>query len=249
MPRAWAAGSGPSIMRGGPESSDAGRITYTNVTLMSVLLRAWAANPYQIAGPEWLSTERYDISATIPAGATQPRFQAMLQRLLAERFQMTSHRETRRIAGYELVAGKGATKRRVSTESGPDVDPTDAPKTDANGFPQLTAPGLVMMEGQQGLAVVSFLTARAQPLSALAEVLSKEFRMPVVDRTGMAGRYDFTLEFAPQAPGALPPESSDEAAPNLVSAIPRQLGLRLDAKKIAVDVIIVDGANKVPAEN
>jgi uncharacterized protein (TIGR03435 family) len=70
-------------MRGGAESSDA-----------------------QVTGPEWLSAERYDISATIPAGATEERFQAMPQRLLAERFNM-SHRETRQLAGYELVAGGG----------------------------------------------------------------------------------------------------------------------------------------------
>jgi uncharacterized protein (TIGR03435 family) len=244
-----AAGSGRSLMRGGPESSDAGRIAYTNVTLMSVLLRAWDAKPYQAAGPEWLSAERYDIAATIPAGATKEQFETMLQRLLADRFHMKSHRETRRLAGYELVAGKGARKLRVSTESGPDVIPGEAPATDADGFPQLTAPGLVMMEGLQGNAAVSFLTARAQPISALAEVLSREFRMPVVDRTGMAGRYDFRVEFAPQAPGALPPESSDDAAPNLISAIPRQLGLRLNARKIAVEEVVVDSADKVPSEN
>jgi len=106
-----------------------------------------------------------------------------------------------------------------------------------------------MMEGVQGKAVVSFITARAQPLSALVETLGKEFRLPVTDQTGLAGRFDFTLEFAPQAPGALPPDKPDESAPNLISAVPQQLGLKLESKKIPVDILVVDSADKIPAEN
>lgn len=106
-----------------------------------------------------------------------------------------------------------------------------------------------MMEGLQGKAVVSFLTARAQPLSALVETLSREFRMPVADHTGLTGRFDFTLEFAPQAPGALPADTSDESAANLISAIPEQLGLKLEPEKLPVDVLVVDSVNKIPTGN
>lgn len=248
-PAASSGGQVRSSMRGGPGTADPERIVYTNVTLVSALLRAYDVKPWQAAGPDWLASERYDITATIPPGTTKEQFELMLQRLLVERFQVVLHRETRMLQGYELVVGKGGQKLRPSLESGPDVQPTEAPRTDANGFPQLTAPGLVLMEGVQGKAVVSLLTARAQPLSALAEALSREFRMPVSDKTGLTGRFDFNLEFAPQAPGALPPESSDDSAPNLISAVPRQLGLRLEAKKIAVDVIVVDSANRAPAAN
>jgi uncharacterized protein (TIGR03435 family) len=96
--------------------------------------------------------------------------------------------------------------------------------------------------------VISFLTARAQPIAALVERLSREFRLPVTDETGLTGKFDFTLEFAPQAPGALPHETPDEA-PNLVSAIPQQLGLKLEPKKIPVDVLIIDSADKIPTQN
>ena len=233
----------------GPGTPDPSQIAFTNVTLMSVLLRAYDVKSYQAAGPDWLLSERYDIAAKIPPGATMEQFHLMLQNLLADRFHLALHHETRQLQGYELVTGKGAPKLKPSTETGPNVEPTSAPKTDIKGFPQLAAPGLVLMEGIRGRAVVSFLTARAQPLSALAETLSKEFRMPVIDKTGLTGRFDFTLEFAPQAPGALPADSQDESAPNLISAIPQRLGLKLESKKIPVDVLIVDSADRIPTEN
>jgi uncharacterized protein (TIGR03435 family) len=252
-------------MRGGPGTSDTGRIIFTSVTLMTVLLRAYDVKPYQVTynttykttGPDWLSSERYDITAKIPPGATKEQFNLMLQRLLTDRFHLALHHETKELQGYELVRGKSETKVKPSTEAGPNVDPTDAPKTDASGFPQLSAPGLVMMEGVRGKAVVSFLTARAQPLSALVELLSKEFRLPVTDKTGLTGKFDFTLEFAPQPPGALPPPGSverlpdapDESGPNLMTAVQQQLGLKLEPKKIPVDILIVDKADKIPTEN
>ena len=174
----------------------------------------------------------------------------MLQRLLADRFHLALHRETKELQGYELVRSKNEPKLKHSTEDGPNVVPTEAPKTDAKGFPQLSAPGLVLMEGLRGKAVVSFLTARAQPIAALTELLSNEFRLPVTDMTGLTGKFDFTLEFAPQAPGALPPENApEESAANLVNAVPEQLGLKLEAKKIPVDMLIVDRADKIPTEN
>lgn len=236
-------------MRGGPGTSDAGQITFTNVTLMNVLLRAYDVKIYQVTGPSWLSSERYDIVAKVPQGATKEQLNTMLQNLLAERFHLALHHETKYLQGYELIKGKAGPKLKPSTEVGPDVQPTDAPKTDVNGFPQLSAPGLVMIEGMRGTVVVSFLTARAQPLSALVEVLSKEFHLPVADKTGLTGKFDFTLEFAPQAPRALPADTAEESAANLISAVPQQLGLRLDPKKIAVDMLIVDSADKVPTEN
>jgi uncharacterized protein (TIGR03435 family) len=238
-----------SSMRGGPGTADAERIVFTNVTLMSVLLRASDVKSYQAQGPGWISSLRYDITAKVPPGATKEQFNIMLQHLLADRFHLLLHHETKELRGYELVRGKGDPKLKSSTEVGADVVPTTSPKTDANGFPQLSSPGLVIMEGLRGTAVVSFLTARAQPLSALTELLSKEFRMPVTDKTGLSGKFNFTLEFAPQAPGALPIESPDDSAGNLTSAVPQQLGLRLEPKNLPVDILIVDSAEKTPTDN
>ena len=96
---------------------------------------------------------------------------------------------------------------------------------------------------------ISYLTAKSQPLSALVDMLSREFRMPIVDKTGLTGRFDFKLEFAPQPPGALTPDPTDEGGPNLLSAVQQQLGLKLTPSKVSLDVLIVDRAEKVPTEN
>jgi uncharacterized protein (TIGR03435 family) len=242
----------PSSAPGGRPSVRAGaeQISYANVTLASVVLRAYGVKSFQLSGPDWISSQRYDIVAKIPSGTSPEQGNLMLQNLLAARFHLALHRETKELQGYELTIGKTAPKLKPSTEDGPDVQPMQAPKRDANGFPQLTAPGLVLMEGVRGTSVVSFLTARAQPLSALVEMISKDFRLPVIDGTGMAGKFDFNLEFGPQAPGAVTPDTADDsAAANLVNAIPRQLGLRLASKKIPTDILVIDRADKIPTEN
>jgi uncharacterized protein (TIGR03435 family) len=244
-----------SRMRGGPGTADPGQITYSNVTLVAVLMRAFDAKSYQVTGPDWLSSRRYDITAKVPEGTSAEQFRAMLRSLVTERFQLETRVESREMAGYELVAGRGATKLKASSESGSEV-PDAPPKRDGDGFPILEHPGIVLMEGKKGTAVVTFLTARGQPLSALTDLLSRDFRMPVVDKTGLTGNFDFNLEFAPQAPGALPKppvadgsaETPDESAPNLVTAV-QQLGLRLQSKRVLVDVVVVDRGNPTPIGN
>ena len=207
--------------RGGPGTPDPEQFTFTNVTLLNALVRAYDVKTYQVTGPGWLSSERYDIVAKVPPDTTKEQFNLMLRSLLAERFHHAVHHETREFQGYELVVGKNGTKLKVSQERQEHPVPeTEAPpKTDANGFPLLDGPGLVMMEGMRGRAVISFLTARSQPLSALADTLSREFRMPVLDKTGLTGRFDFALEFAPQPPGSLTPDNSDDSASNLLTAV------------------------------
>jgi uncharacterized protein (TIGR03435 family) len=254
-----------SRMAGGPDTSDPGQITYTNVTLASVLLGAYDIKNYQLTGPDWLSSRRYEIIAKIPPGTAKERFRVMLQNLLAERFHLALHHEMKDLGGFDLVVGKNGPKLKPSVESDPAAAPQPAPppepatppKTDANGFPHLDGPGMVMMEGVSGKAVVTYLTAKAQPVSALVEMLSREFRLPIADKTGLSAKFDFTLEFAPQPPGALPPRSSsadlpdstDDSAPNLITAVQQQLGLKLNPGKVRIDVLIVDRADQVPAGN
>jgi uncharacterized protein (TIGR03435 family) len=245
-----AARSVRASMRGGPGTDDPGQISFANVTLIHVLLRAYDVKTYQVSGPDWLSSERYDIAAKIPPGTTKEQFNLMLQNLVAERFHLVLHHATKQFQGYELVAGKNGSKLKASESSGPDAPaPAAPPKTDSNGFPQLDGPGLVMMEGLKGRAVVSFLTARSQPISTLVDMLSREFRLPILDRTGLTGKFDFRLEFAPQAPGALVPATTGESGPNLLTAVREQLGLKLEPMKIPLEVLIIDHADKVPTEN
>ena len=243
-------------MRGGPGTSDPGQISYTNVTLASVLMRAWDVKSYQVSGPDWLGSDRYDIVAKIPDGATREQFQAMLQKLVADRFHLVLHHETRDLQGYQLTVGRNGSRLKPAVED--DAAPQDLstpPKIDPTGYPILTGPGIILMEGRKGNSVAVFVTAKAQPLSALIDLISREFRLPVLDKTGLGGKFDFQLEFAPQPPGALlaaPPDSvpvADDSAPNLIVAIPQQLGLRLLPRKIPLDILVVDRADRVPTEN
>jgi uncharacterized protein (TIGR03435 family) len=194
-------------MRGGPGTADPGRISFMSVTVFDVLLRAYDLKRFQLSAPDWLSSQRYDIAARVPSGATKEQCNRMLQALLNERFRMTLHRETKDLPGFELVTGRSGPKLKLPTESGVPASPAPSapPKTDSEGYPQLTGPGLAMMEGAKGGAVIVYLTARGQPLSALVELLSREFQMPIADKTGLHGNFDFKLEFAPRPPGALPP--------------------------------------------
>ena len=104
------------MMRGGPGSADPGQITYSNVSLKNVLTIAYAVKGYQISGPKWLDSERFDIVAKIAKGATKEQFQLMLQNLLAERFKLTLHHETKELPMYALVVGKGGPKLKESVE-------------------------------------------------------------------------------------------------------------------------------------
>src|SRR5262249_23638759 len=171
----------------------------------NVILRAYDVKAFQLSAPDWLSSQKYDIVAKVPLGTSKEQCNRMLQALLAERFHLTLHHETKELQGFELALGRRGSKLKPSTDSdAPELpSPSAPPKTDASGYPQLDGPGLLMMEGLRGTAVVVFLTAKAQPLSSLVELVSREFRMPILDKTGLAGKFDFRLEFVPETPGAL----------------------------------------------
>jgi uncharacterized protein (TIGR03435 family) len=103
-------------MSGGPGSADPGQLTYTNVTLKNVLMNAYGVKGYQISGPSWLDSERYDIAAKIPQGTTKEQFMLMLQNLLDERFKLKLHREKKDLPMYALVVGKNGPKMKESAD-------------------------------------------------------------------------------------------------------------------------------------
>src|SRR5579883_3069846 len=95
---------------GGPGSKTPGRIRYSGVSLKMILMRAYGLPPNQITGPGWMDTERYDVEARYPAETKPEDFRLMLQRLVADRFQMAAHREIREASRYRLVIAKGGPK-------------------------------------------------------------------------------------------------------------------------------------------
>ncbi len=203
-------------MRGGPGTPDPGQITYTNVTVKNVLMNAYGVKGFQISGPGWLDSERYDIVAKLPRGATKAQFMVMLQNLLAERFKLTLHREKKDLPMYALVVGKNGPKMKESVED-PAPKEGDAPKGGGpadgpmpppppgklpmgkDGFPVLPP----AMGGRGGTSMIFMngnvrMTANKQTMAGLCEMLSTQFDLPVVDMTELTGKYDFTLYFAPE---------------------------------------------------
>jgi len=237
-------GTGQLSTKGGPGTSDPGRIDYRNIMLKRVLLRAYDMKNYQIVGPDWLDTLRFDVLATLPGSATNEQFQAMLRDLLATRFKMAAHRETREMPIYKLVLAKGGAKiqpdgaSQTQEEQLASIRPVDG----RDGFPvlSLAAPGLVI-EGRNGRVRV---TARAATMAKFADVLSGQTGRAVVDSTGLAGSYNFVLYYAADDPGA-----AGSAENTIFGALPEQLGLRLEAHKGPVDLLVIDHIEKVPSGN
>lgn len=248
------------IIRGGPGTLDPTRITYSRVGLRGLLTLAYGLRRDQVIGPDWLDSERFEIIATIRPDATKEEVNAMVRNLLAERFHISLHRETRDKAVYELTVGKGGPKGlKASVEDPSPVPVTPTPlQSDKNGLPQLAPGRPSMLLTMQGMAV--HVTAKVQTLAAFAGFLtnSLQLRVPVVDKTGLMGAYDFVLDFVPEAqaspvdvPGgtgaaALPFQGG---GPDIFAALQEQLGLRLAQKKGPVEVLVVDHADRTPAAN
>jgi uncharacterized protein (TIGR03435 family) len=265
--------------RGGPGTPDPGQITWTNATLKFLLMSAYDVKQYQVTGPAWLDTERYNIVAKVPDGATKEQVAVMWQNLLKERFGMVLHHESKEFQVRELVVAKGGSKLKETTldPNAPPLSPPNGPppgppgppkpepfKMDKNGFPEMDRPGLMMMiqPNAAGGGPVGRMVARAQPISGLAGILGNQLDGPVLDKTGLTGKYDFNLEYMPDlsrmpppppgfagpAPGA-PSTEASEPGSNLAAALEQQLGLRLVSNKAKLDVVVVDKAEKTPTEN
>ena len=204
---------------------DPGRLTCSNVSLKKLIYESYAVKDYQVSGPDWLSTEIYDIAAILPPGATRDDVQLMLQNLLAARFKLTLHRDTREMPVYALVVGKGGSKLQ-------EVEFARASTSASQGK----------------------LTATTIPIRNFTEFLSRQTGRPVLDMTGLKGFYSFTLSYTPEeAPSAPGPDigsiAESAVGPSLLNALQEQLGLKLEARKAPVEILVVDHAEKVPTEN
>jgi uncharacterized protein (TIGR03435 family) len=241
-------------VRGGPGSSDPGQVVYTNISLKYLLYYAYGAHSDQITGPEWLGLEQYDVVAKIPPGTSPEQFTLMLRNLLSERFHLVLHHESREVQGYDLVVAKSGPKLKESskTDSLAAEQPSSGPplldKPDQNGYPQLARPGMIYpaIAGSNGRGI--HLIARAQTLTDLATVLGGNLRHPIANRSGLDGRYDFTLDFALETNNAAA-EAPIDLPPGIPIALQEQLGLRLVPVKTAVDMLFVDHADKAPTAN
>jgi uncharacterized protein (TIGR03435 family) len=256
---------------GGPGTKDPGRIRYSNLSLKWLLVTAYGVNDFQIEGPAWMETERFEIDATMPADTTKEQLLEMLRNLLAERFKIAMHRETKDAPAYTLVVVKTGLKMVVALPAAtlPEGGPSAAAsprefERDRDGFPQLP-PGGPPNLLQFVVANRARLQGRLQTMDDLTARLAYLLGHPVANGTGLTGKYDFTLTFAtagtalanapgpplPPLPGGetTPTASEQEPAPGLLSAVQSQLGLKLDAKKAPLEFIVIDHAERTPLAN
>ena len=264
-------------IRGGPGSADPGQIS-ANVTLSMLLMNAYDVKAYQITGPPWLNMERYDIIAKVPAGATKDQVRVMWQNLLADRFGLTLHHQSKVFPVEEMeIAKAGKLKETTLNPNTPEAQPAPGtpppqglqpfspPKMDKNGVPELSAPGLIMMMRMGPAGPTAHMVGKAQTAQQLADMVGNELDRPVVDKTGLTGKYDFVLEFAPDPSrfrmplGAGPPPGAGAPGPDanatdpsgltIIGALQQQLGLRLVSTKAPLDTLVIDHVEKVPTEN
>jgi uncharacterized protein (TIGR03435 family) len=243
------------FMRGGPGSGDPTRVVIENFNLFLLVRRAYDLRNFQIAGVEIGDAERFNITAKVPEGATKDDLSRMLQNLLTERFKLKFHRETKEMSMFELVIGKNGPKLKESAGPPPEFDPTAAPapvlaKQDKDGYP-IPPPGVIAMMSMNGAPRARF-NAVNESMEDFIGMISNTVGRPVVDRTGLKGKYDFILSWSPEPPpGAVAPASlsPDDAGPTFISAVQEQLGLKLDSKKGPVEMLVIEHYEKVPTEN
>ena len=211
--------------------------TTTNTTVADLMIFAYGLHAKQVTGgPAWFDSEKYDVTAKPDqaGGPNVTQLRTMVRKLLADRFQLTFHREQKELSAYILTAAK----------SGPKIDKVTEPRGNLPGFSG-RGPGSIGVRNSTMAEFCEFLQSR---------ILER----PVVDRTALTDRYDFTLQWtpdqapAPNAGGAAPPAApvaiAADAPPDLFGAMQQQLGLRLESGKAPVEVLVVDKVQR-PSEN
>ncbi len=219
--------------RGSRTNSTNGEVRMQNSPLKGIIMGAYDVRDYSFSGPDWLSTVRFDITAKLPPSDAEKipkeqRQQArriMMQKLLAERFKLVTHTETKTLSGYALVvAKKGPKLTPAASKAGTSI---------SNGNDRLDGQGMSMAN--------------------LATLLGNQLQGPVADMTGLAGRYDIKLEWSLDDGKAGGGDSDGKAAtdsrPSIFTALQETLGLRLETRKIPVEILVVDHVERTPTEN
>jgi uncharacterized protein (TIGR03435 family) len=229
---------------GGPGHKDPTRYSFGTATLLDLITTAYDVRTFQISSPAPLDKQNFDLIATVPAGATKEQFRVMLQNLLKERFALKVHMESKEFPAYELVVAKSGLKLKEA------VPGEAAPRPEGNtGWPEFP-PNVARIASQMSMSSgynLVRMKAQLEPLSVLASFRLTHDNVPVVDRTGLTGKYSFTLEYTTDMPGASP--DSPPPAPAVFTALQQQLGLQLVSKKLPFDVVAVESFNKLPTEN
>jgi uncharacterized protein (TIGR03435 family) len=196
-----------------------GQIILKNMPLERLTELAFSVGPHRVVGPDWMNSVRVDIAAKYPPDTNRPDRWLMLRSLLEDSFKLAVHRESKEVQGYALVVAKGGFKLKPVEGGGNDT--------------------------QSSGGRVPTLSAKSTSIAFLADFIARYVDGPVVDKSGVDGVFDFDLRWLNGDPNA---EHADEV-PQLPLALQETLGLRLQAQKVPVDVVVVDHLERAPIEN
>jgi uncharacterized protein (TIGR03435 family) len=200
-----------------------GRLTFANASLSDCLKFAWGiTSDEQISGPDWIKSKavRFDIVAQAPPGTPEEQFPLMLQALLAERLGLALHHEQRTFPYLAVVVGKGGPKMPQATS---DASPARSSA----------------MAGRIAVSSIS--------MQRFAMFLSRFERQIILDRTGLEGSWDVTLDWTPADSHPAAVANTDGAS--IFTALQEQLGLRLESRRGPIDVLVIDHAERIPTAN
>jgi uncharacterized protein (TIGR03435 family) len=226
--------------QGGPGTRSPERIHYVGVTLKMLMQRAYGVKPEQVAGPNWLTTQRYSITAKVPPKTTPEECRLMLRNLLNERFQMRLHSENRSFRVYYLVVSKNGPKLKPPEKLNLGDDKQQVQKALLDDL----AAGRARHEALEFRATDS-LGVRAGTTADFVERISPRLDRPVLDRTQLEGLYNFTLNWV--ADGTPQPDNVPRG-PSLFDALEEQLGLELKPATDQLPVFVIDAAQRTPVE-
>jgi uncharacterized protein (TIGR03435 family) len=223
-----------------------GRIRLENWVLLDLIAAAYSVRATQVSGPAWLSDQGFDIEAKVPDGAPKEELNAMLQSLLEERFGLKGHRDTQTKQGFALAVGK----------NGPKLKPAEPPAVPTQGLTEDEQRAKLQQQARAGMEAMQKRTqenrengtpsggfSRANfPSITTEELASRLVRLaeaPVVDETGLTGKYSVTIETW---------KNADVPGGTLFDAV-EKLGLKLEPRKVTVDTVVVDQVSKKPTAN
>jgi uncharacterized protein (TIGR03435 family) len=240
---------------------DGAMVSFNGMPLKWYVHYAYTVKESQVTGPDWLNSERVDVVAKLPTGATREQIPAMMQALLADRFKLTLHRDSKESSVYALIVGKNGVKIK---ESPLDADTDDGPgkaNVDVNVVGGDRGATVSLGKGASVAFEAQRLVAKKVTMAYLADSLARFVDRPVVDMTDLKGTYDFTLDYnlddvralilSSAPPGTpLPPRQSEvgDTGVSLMDSL-QAVGLKLEPRKAPLDILVIDHIEKTPTAN
>lgn len=241
---------------------DGAQVHVIQFSLKDLIQAAYRVKIYQVEGPDWIASERFDVSAKIPEGVSRDQVPEMLQSLLEDRFALKVHRGSKDLPVYALVVEPGGPKMQ---ESPADPEGTAPCKTVTD----------VKAAGGRGGVNVNYgcgsyfafgnnqLEGKKLTMPLLCDILGRFTDRPVIDATGLTARYDFVLKLSEEdynsmlirsalaAGVTLPPQALQflNATQDSLNMALRRLGLKFDSRKAPQEMLLVDSIRKTPTEN